>query len=74
MKLVAGDFKVQKFMADTKAEEYQANEYLREFDNNVEKAVQKFKERSEIIRKFAESNKIPPYQAEEILKANGYNA
>ena len=68
MKLVAADFKVQKFMSETKAQEYQAQMYLREFNDDVPKAVQKFKERQKIVKEFAEKNKIPEHQAEDILR------
>ena len=56
MKVVAGDFKVQKFMAETKAPEYKAQEYLHEFKNDVGTAVQKYKERQEIVKTFAKKN------------------
>jgi len=40
----------------------------------VDLAVEKFKERQNIIREFANKQKISNKQAEDILKANGYNA
>lgn len=61
-------------MSDTKANEATAYAYLREFNNNVENAVRKFKDRDAIIRKFAEKNKISYEAADNILKENGYNA
>ena len=73
MKVVAGDFKVQKFMAETKAHEYKAQEYLHEFKNDVGTAVQKYKERQQIVKTFAKKNAMSEQQAEEILRENGYN-
>ena len=64
MKVVAGDFKVQKFMSETKAQEYQAQMYLREFNDDVPKAIQKFRERQQIVKSFAAKNQMPEDQAE----------
>jgi hypothetical protein len=45
--------KVSKFTKETNSSEETAREYLAEFNNNVESAIGKFKERQAIIKKFS---------------------
>ncbi len=72
--IVAADFKINKFMNDTRANEATAHAYMREFNNNVERAVEKFKERDAIVRSFAQKNGSTYEVALNILRENGYNA
>ncbi len=73
-RVVAADLKIHKFMSSANASEMAAREYLVEFDDNLQLAVAKYKQRDNIIRTFAEKNNLNYGQAENILRQNGYNA
>ena len=72
--ILAADFKINKFMNETKSNEETARRYMSEFNNNVERAVETFRTRDAIIRGFAQKNGSSYEVAENILRENNYNA
>ena len=64
MNVIAADLKILQFMNKTSSQEYKAKQYLTEFNNNLEKAVEKYKERQNIINDFSKKNGLPAEQAE----------